>query len=743
MAVVGSAEFELRAKRDQLAADLRRGEQEVKASLDRSERQATRQLTKLQRASRLNLARQGADVFTSAAGGASPSMIAFQQGPQVLDALATSGIRASGALVGVGAALSGVAAGVLLVAAAWQKGESDALAFERAATGVGRTAGLTGTQLEALTIAAAEQGEVSVKAAREMATAFLSTGQIGGEAISSLIELARDYSSFMGVDAADATKQLAKAMLDPAKAAHDWTAQFGLLDQAQIKDIENMVEQGNLMGAQKILYQELDRAVEGHAGKLGTIESAWDAIGRSISDAVDAVGRYFYTTEDERFNQIVAQRGAIERERRLTGGRDRDPRAGRRYEELGREGSAILAARARRKAAADAAAKRQADELAAQNAPQPPRPPRIGGGPRRSPSLPANSEQTLRDLAARREALTIEGQVAVLKAQGRDAEAAAAQRRLDVLNLTRTYEAAGFEQAKELAEAQVAAMADAETRQRAIVNGQQAASRWLELAIDGQRQSADLALERARYEAQIAGLRGDPRSIEQAERDLYIQERINDLLRDKVGLITAADLAAATAQATSEADVLGSADREGRLRDEFRRSFVDGMRAAIDGDVGGLFESLADRFSDRMLENLADDLFDLLQNAGKGGGGGFLGSIFGGLKSLIPGFSSGVSNFGGGLAYVHKDEVLMNLSKGTSVIPAHAVRAMGAMAGGMGGARSAPALARVIVETNDDRFNAYVDNRVAPQASAAFTGARQTVPSDMARTSKYTLSGRR
>lgn len=37
--------------------------------------------------------------------------------------------------------------------------------------------------------------------------------------------------------------------------------------------------------------------------------------------------------------------------------------------------------------------------------------------------------------------MAIEGQIAVLKAEGRDAEAAAAQRRLDVLNLTRTYEA--------------------------------------------------------------------------------------------------------------------------------------------------------------------------------------------------------------------------------------------------------------------------------------------------------------
>lgn len=719
MAVVGSAEFELRAKRDQLAADLRRSEQEVKASLDRSERQATQQLTRLQRASRLNLARQGADVFSSAAGGASPSMIAFQQGPQVLDALATSGIRASGALVGVGAALSGVAAGVLLVASAWQRGEENAQAFERAASGVGRAAGLTGDQLEALTIAAADQGEVSVRAARDMAAAYLSTGQIGGEAISRLIALGRDYASFMGVDAAEATKQLAKAMLDPQKAGQDLTLQFGLLTQEQLKQIDAMVEQGDLMGAQAVLYNELGRAVEGHADKLGTIESAWDAIARSISNAIDAAGRYFYTTEGERLQQIIDRRASIERGQRQNG-RPLDARTQGIYDTLGREGAGILASRRARAAAAAQATANQAAERERRRRENLPAA-RTSAGRSPQAALSRDNEQTLRDLAARREALTIEGQIAVLKAQGRDAEAAAAQRRLDVLNLTRTYEAAGFEQAKELAEAQVAAMADAETRQRAIVNGQQEANRWLELAIDGQRQSADLALERARYEAQIAGLRGDPRAIEQAERDLYIQERINDLLRDKVGLITAADLAAATAQATSEADDLGSADREGRLRDEFRRSFVDGMRAAIDGDVGGLFDSLADRFTDRLLESLADDLFDLLKD---GESGGFLGSIFGGLKGLIPGFASGVSNYGGGLAYVHQGEVLANLSKGTSVIPAHAVRAMGAMAGSMGGAGSAPALVRVLVESNDEKFAAFVDERVLPAAAATYAAGK-------------------
>lgn len=740
MAVVGSAEFEVRANRSKLANDLREQEREVKASLDRTERQATRQLTKLQRASRLNLTRQGADIFTSAAGGASPSMIAFQQGPQILDALATSGIRASGALVGLGAGLSAAAAGVVLLAAAWQKGEEASLAYEKAATGVGRTANLTAGQLEALTKAAAEQGEVSVKAAREQAIAYLSTGQIGGEAISSLIELGKDYSSFMGVDAADATKQLAKAMIDPVKAAHDWTAQFGLLDQAQIKDIENMVEQGNLMGAQKVLYQELDRAVEGHAGKLGTIESAWDAIGRSISDAVDAVGRYFYTTEDERFNQIVAQRGAIERERRLTGGRDRDPRAGRRYEELGREGSAILAARAQRKAAASAAAKRQADELAAQNAPQPPRPPRIGGGPRRSPSLPANNEQTLRDLASQREALQLQMQISLLRAKGLSDEAEAVQRRLDVLSLTKQLESAGVENAAVVAREQVDALTEAEARQRGLNNAREHGQRYLDMAVEAQRRNNDQALERVRYEAQLAGLRGDPKIIEAAERELYIAERVNDLLRDKAGLISAADLAAATTQATNEADTLGSAEREGRLRDEFRRSFVDGMRTALNGDIGGLFESLADRFTDRMLENLADDLFDLMKNAGGSGGGNFLSSITSLFSKGVPGFATGGYISKGGLAYVHQGEVLANLSAGTDVIPAHAVRAMGKMAGGMGGASGGSGLhfdLRGAVMTSD--LLAQMESMAAASGGAALTSARQTVPSDLARQNRYSL----
>ncbi len=45
------------------------------------------------------------------------------------------------------------------------------------------------------------------------------------------------------------------------------------------------------------------------------------------------------------------------------------------------------------------------------------------------------------------------------------------------------------------------------------------------------------------------------------------------------------------------------------------------------------------------------------------------------LNIPIRRFASGVENFSGGLAYVHQGEVLMNLSRGTNVIPANKVSA--------------------------------------------------------------------
>lgn len=220
--------------------------------------------------------------------------------------------------------------------------------------------------------------------------------------------------------------------------------------------------------------------------------------------------------------------------------------------------------------------------------------------------------------------------------------------------------------------------------------------------------------------------------IERGERDAVIRNNLSPLERWR-------DESLKTADEIAEAYENVAA----RGLDALNDGLVDAIMNSR--NLGEVFSNvarqiLADLLKISVRRGITEPLADMLfggsgSGAGSGSGGGIGSSIFSAIKSAlkIPGFSSGVSNFGGGLAYVHAGEILANLPQGTDVIPAHAVQAMG----------SRSSVSRIVVTTNDDRFNAYVDDRAARPAAAAFSTARKTVPADMARTDRYTLGRRR
>lgn len=293
--------------RAQVAARVRYDEAAL--AINRQERG----LSKLAMTSRLNLARQGADVFTTAAMGMSPAMIAIQQGPQIADAWATSNLKLNGSLMLVAGSLGLVAAGTAVGVAAWMEGEKSAWAYERAVSGVGRTAQNNAIELRAAAEAGAEAGKISLKSAQEQANAYAATGKIGSGVIRDLVTIGKDYASFMGQDAASATKSLAKAMEDPAKAARDMTREFGLLDQKTIEHIESLMKLGDRQAAQKILMAELSEAVRGHGDKVGDLASFWDVAARSMSNYWTNLGTWLQTTRDE---QVAKYDAAIANGRR-------------------------------------------------------------------------------------------------------------------------------------------------------------------------------------------------------------------------------------------------------------------------------------------------------------------------------------------------------------------------------------------------------------------------------------------
>ena len=682
-------------------------------------------LTRGERAGRLNLVRQGADVFTTAAMGMNPGMIAIQQGPQILDALSTSGIKAGAGLAVAAGATALLAGAVVALGAAWKNGEDQSLALDRAVTGLGRTSGLTATELETLAVAAAEQGEVSIRSARDQAAAYVSTGRIGGEIIGGLIAIGKDYAAVMGMDAEEATASLAEAMAKPDVAARELTRQIGLLDQKTLNHIDSLVKHGDQLAAQKILLDALSDAVAGQADKIGSIESAWDAAARAVSNYWDKLGRALYTTPDERLANL---------DRALVGARQREASgitlrpgfiAG-----LEEQRAALLRDQLdeqRRAARAPAAAANQAAQDRVDRTPT----------PRRARSdRSAEREAREKLMQERREedrALQIELEVS---------------RAVGDLDHVRVLEdeAALRTRIRQLVDADVSADA---ARTKALQEQNvllEARDRGLDLALD--KRALELEIEDARE-------RGDLAALQHLEDEARIRDTITDYQRLGLNLATATVLAEVESWAVNErrADLMGrivaEAEREQRLtlarlagRDEevrllereervarrarsiegrenldrgmgesrarieiadevnaeaegVRREWVKGFVADIRrGGIGDALRNQLERASDHWIDKMLDRLMDIdwsgLFKGGSGGGGSGVGNFLTQLATTIfggpPGKNAAGSDYwSGGWTWVGEDgPELVNAPRGARIASNARSMQMAAANGGPG-----------------------------------------------------------
>lgn len=351
--------------------------------------------------------------------------------------------------------------------------------------------------------------------------------------------------------------------------------------------------------------------------------------------------------------------------------------------------------------------------------------------------------------AEAQEALSLQRAIDIARASGDEASVKAAEERQTLVQMTAQYEAAGYTDARARAVEHLsfinAAEAAAEEREKAeeqieiILAGR---NRQLEREADYQQRIQDQMFDRLGMEAELARLSGHEGRLMNAERELWIEERINELLRLRPEL-SAAD---ARQQAGADWQNLDNADTEGRMRDEFRRSFSEGVRAAIDGDLGGFFESMADRFTDRMLENLADDLFDLLGQAAKGfasnsgGGSNWMTAI----ASLFAGKRATGGGVVGGQAYItgeRRPEVFVPHTSGT-IIPS-----VNAAMNRAQRAASAPSMISPVVRidltgANGDQTIRYLAAEAARQAYAeAVSTSSRVVPVQQAQRQRYSRGG--
>tara|TARA_R110002124_G_scaffold173690_4_gene341327 strand:- start:18578 stop:21292 length:2715 start_codon:yes stop_codon:yes gene_type:complete len=689
-------------------------------------------ITRLQAASRLNLSRQAADVAVTAAMGMNPGMIAIQQGPQILEAWATSGIRTGGVLLALAGTVTVVAGTAAALGLAWLSGEKASLSLERAATGLGRTAGVTAGELEQLAVASAEQAEVSTASARAQAAAYASTGKIGTETIAGLIAIGKDYAAVMGQDAEEATQSLAKAMSDPDKAARELTRQIGLLDQVTLDHIDTLVKHGKRTEAQTILLEALTGAVSGQADKVSEITSAWDEAARAVSNYWSRLGQALYTTPDERLEQLDQSLVRMYRQREEGSDRSR-PQWDRAIAAEEARRAAILNQqlndRARgRNATANQAAQEDRDRRDA-----------LPRG-RRDGSADREARDALRRQRAEEDhRAELDRQIAAMtgdqdRVRVLEDEARVRARIRDLVDAGQGEEAARTsalaDQARLVEARETATGREFQALQRSLgveLDRLQGNLRTLDLVERDEDlrkrilgyQQAGLDLDRAtsvakqdQLELDLARANALERVTASAERDRQIalaRMAGNDRLAGSLGVDQRVEARAREIEAREKLNQgEGMARAQAEIRQELDAARLGGTRSWAQGlaaDIrrSGIRNALADQLNnaaDNFLSRLIDGLFDidwggLLGGAGGGkGGGGLIGA---GLGFLFGGFgrnANGTDYWRGGPTWVGESgPELAWLPRGTAI--ADSARSMKMAAGG-GAAPAAPMQVTII-----------------------------------------------
>lgn len=243
----------------------------------------------------MNLRSQILDVGTSLAGGASPFMVLSQQGGQIYEALSgPDGLSAGvgklkesfvGMLSPARIAFGGVAVAVGIAALAYGRFVEGQKQLEFSLVGLGRGTNATAAGLNDIAGASAAAGGASETTARQMITAYASTGQIGTALFADLVKVQKDYAVSTGQELPAAMKDFAAAFSDPTRGAAMFSEKLGNIDARTVALIRSQQASGDLLGAQRTLYDSLNGVLGHHADRLTAVGRAWEKI-KTLADSV-------------------------------------------------------------------------------------------------------------------------------------------------------------------------------------------------------------------------------------------------------------------------------------------------------------------------------------------------------------------------------------------------------------------------------------------------------------------------
>lgn len=246
-----------------------------------------------------NLTYQMNDVISGLAMGQRPLSVMLQQGGQIYQVFAGTGMGVTGALKAVGASLAGLLSPTALVAGGIATlagsvgyleyaGVKTGKALDAALTGTGRAAGVTASQLNDMALRASGQAQESVSTTRGWSETYAKTGKIHGKQIGDLTAITADYAATTGESQDDAVKELAASFGDLSKGIDTLDAKTGAFDVASKEAIKNLMAEGQYTEAFRLAMEKLKPTLADHIEQMSALERFWHAMGVSVSNGIDS-----------------------------------------------------------------------------------------------------------------------------------------------------------------------------------------------------------------------------------------------------------------------------------------------------------------------------------------------------------------------------------------------------------------------------------------------------------------------
>src|SRR5471032_1942761 len=201
---------------------------------------------------------------------------------------------------GVGALLNPLTIGIATVAGATvglvsaaEAGQQEFIALGNALQVTNNYSGQTRDSIALLENDLTKIGEVTIGMSKQIVTALVSSGQIGGQALGIVAGLANNFAKSTNQDIGTIAPKLIQLFADPLQGAEELSKSMHFLTQADIDHIATLVSLGQKQQAQLELAQKLSAALPGQAQNVSGLSKAYNDLASAASSAWDRMKQTF------------------------------------------------------------------------------------------------------------------------------------------------------------------------------------------------------------------------------------------------------------------------------------------------------------------------------------------------------------------------------------------------------------------------------------------------------------------